>query len=517
MSDIPAFARELIRLGTTSVFGIPGEGASLLLLNELEKSGCAFHFVPHEAAGALAAGGYGRLAGIPGVSLSIKGPGFSNMLAGIATNWLDRNPAVSLSESFEPGSSLYRQHKRLNHRAMVESVVKAYGDNISAQMLSTVWELCLSEPPGPVHLDISHNLQKNIVGEHRPVPRIDQDRISSAVTGRIDNARRPIVIAGALATRRAWAQQLAKLTIPVFTTYAAKGAFDETLPYSAGVFTNSGGVYSPEKEIVPKSDLVVGLGLRTAELLDVKALAASLLVFDECKGNAAGLDAAEEVIVGPMTVAEVLERLGEKEWGASELALAKTKLRNRMDSRWLPAGVFLAAQRLLPRTTMFFLDTGAFCTIGEHVLEARRPLQVTGSPQARSMGAALPSAYGAAFAIPRTPIVIVTGDGGMRLYPEMIELMVRHKLRCLVLLMTDGSYSSIRQVAVRERLSDTYLRVESRSWTEVVQAWSCAVERLDSISAFEKALNVWQSSSGPLFLELVFDPDDYLGMTEGIR
>lgn len=51
VSDITLLAQELVRLGTKCVFGIPGEGPSLLLLDALEKYGCAFYLVSHEAAG----------------------------------------------------------------------------------------------------------------------------------------------------------------------------------------------------------------------------------------------------------------------------------------------------------------------------------------------------------------------------------------------------------------------------------------------------------------------------------
>src|SRR5690349_6355800 len=104
MHDIGLLAQDLIRLGSLDVFGIPGEGASLELIDAMERCGAKFHSVCHEAAGALMAGGYGRATGMPGVYLSIKGPGFANMLAGIASNWLDRNPVLSLSESYGPGS-----------------------------------------------------------------------------------------------------------------------------------------------------------------------------------------------------------------------------------------------------------------------------------------------------------------------------------------------------------------------------------------------------------------------------
>jgi acetolactate synthase I/II/III large subunit len=518
VSDIPFLARELVRLGTKSVFGIPGEGPSLLLLDELEKCGCAFHLVSHEAAGALAAAGFGRIAGAPGVSLSIKGPGFSNMLSGIASNWLDRNPVLSLSESYGPGSSLHGQHKRLDHATMAGPVVKAYGDNVSPELLPKLWDLCLTEEPGPVHLDISHNMQRTFAESDDKIVQPCRHFMSPAVASRIDKAQRPVVIAGALATRRPWFRHLATLRIPVFTTFAGKGAYDETLPYSAGVFTNSGGPVSPEREILPKSDLIVGLGLRTTEILAVRPLPAPLIAWDELAGTSKGLEPVAEEVGGSADFLQGIERLGDRQWGESDLYRAKETLGARLNVRsWLPAGVFHAAQQALPESTVFVLDTGSFCTIGEHTLKARRPLQIIGSALARSMGVAIPMGVGAGLAGRGTPVVVVTGDGGMRMYPEIISVAVRENLPMLVLLMADGFLSSVRQSAFKTGLSQKYLRVDSSRWGATVQASGCPAERIECFADLESALTHWKQSPGPLLMELPFDADQYMLMTDGIR
>jgi acetolactate synthase-1/2/3 large subunit len=517
LSDIVSLAHELVRLGTKCVFGIPGEGPSLFLLDELEKRGCAFHLVSHEAAGALAAGGFGHVAGIPGVSLSIKGPGFCNMLAGIASNWLDRNPALSISESYGPDSSSHRLHKRVNHGAMVEPVVKAYADNVAPDFLPKLWDICLAEEPGPVHLDISHQLKRTFL-KSNVQKQPARDFLLAPICQRIRNASRPIVIAGGLATRRTWRNKLAELKIPVFTTFAGKGSFDETLPYSAGVFTNSGGRYAPENTMMPTADLVVGLGLRTTEILDVKPLPVPLILVDELTGTGKGLHAADEMTGGTEAFLEVLEVLKGKEWGLANLIAAKNTLNSRfVTDRWLPPAAFRISQRSLPKSTLFFLDTGDFSTVGEHVLIAQCPLRVMGSAMARSMGVGIPTGIGAALAAPDTPIVIITGDGGMRMYPDTITIAVRHRLPVVVLLMTDSGFSSVRRSARREDLSQNCLTVDSSYWTKVLYAWGCPAERIESLTGLEYALQSWNVSKGPLFLALVFKPDDYLAVTEGIR
>ena len=151
------------------------------------------------------------------------------------------------------------------------------------------------------------------------------------------------------------------------------------------------------------------------------------------------------------------------------------------------------------------------------MLWANRPGGVMGSFSARSMGVALPFGIGAALGLRGTPTVIAVGDGGVRMYAEAITLAVREKLPVLVLLMSDGYYSSIRQAAVSKHLTQNPLRLDSSCWPAVFHALGCPSERIEALPALEQALGGWKQSSGPMLLELCFDPEAYLGMTEGIR
>ncbi len=516
MSDIPELARELTRLGIRYVFGIPGEGPSLELLSELERGGCEFEAVGHEGAAALMAGGLGRVTGIPGVSLSIKGPGFANLLSGIASNWLDRNPSLSLSESYGPGSSPMRMHKRLAHALMVKPIVKAYADNPLPDLISQLWNISLSEEPGPVHIDISGRLSgetyESCQEDHLP------GVLSKKAAGAIRASQRPLIIAGSLATRCVWRKLLESLRIPIFTTVAGKGAVAEDGHWSAGVLTNAGGAASPERALLPKADLIVGLGLRTSELLDSRPLGVPLVLLDELPGHARGLEALEECCVKEDGVCEALQLLADKEWGYTEVHASRTHLTARFQrDQWLPGSALLAAQAVLPSDTRFVLDTGSFCTVGEHALVSRWPNHVMGSSGARSMGVSLPLGIGAALGTPQIPTVVVVGDGGVRMYPETLTVAVRRNLPLIVMVMNDGYYSSVRQAAVCKGFTQKPVLLDRCQWPAVFQAMGCSSERIESQTALQEALQSWTQVRGPLVLELPFDPEQYLTMTEGIR
>lgn len=516
MSDISELAQELTRLGIRYVFGIPGEGPSLELLSELERGGCEFEAVGHEGAAALMAGGFGRVTGIPGVSLSIKGPGFANLLSGIASNWLDRNPSLSFSESYGPGSSPRRMHKRLAHALMVKPIVKAYADNPLPALIPQLWNTCLSEEPGPVHIDISGRLSgetfESYQENHSP------GTLSNEAAGAIRGAKRPLIIVGSLATRRGWRKLLESLRIPILTTVSGKGAVAEDGGWSAGVFTNAGGPASPERALLPNADLVVGLGLRTSELLDSRPLGVPLVLVDELPGHAKGLEALEECCVKEDGVCEALQLLVDKEWGHTEVDASRRYLAARFRSdQWLPGSALLAAQAFLPSDTRFILDTGSFCTIGEHALMSRWPNHIMGSSGARSMGVSLPVGIGAALGTPEIPTVVVVGDGGVRMYPETMTVAVRRNLPIIVLVMSDGYYSSVRQAAVYKGFTQKPVVLDRCRWSAVFQAMGCSSERVESQAALQRALQSWTQMRGPLVLELSFDQEKYLTMTEGIR
>jgi acetolactate synthase-1/2/3 large subunit len=517
VSDIVHLAEELHQLGTRCVFGIPGEGPSSSLIAELEERGCAFHLVSHEASGTLMAGGFGRVTNTPGVSLSIKGPGFSNMLAGIASNWLDRTPVLSLAESYGPGSSPFRMHKRMTHSTMLRSVVKAYADNVDPKVVRQLWNLSLAEDPGPVHMDISRCMKQASWENYSSQPY--QSRVlSSDVTKRVRDARHPVIIAGALVTRREWREKLSTLRIPVFTTVAGKGAVDETLPCSAGIFTNSGGPISPEQGIIPNADLVIGLGLRTTEILDVEPFSVPLILLDEVESGADGLEAVAEITGTSAVFLEMLDLLESKEWGMAEVAAARHALEKKLQlQEWLPAGSLGVVQETLPPSTLFVLDTGSFCVIGEHILKARRAGQVIGSALGRSMGTAIPLGIGSSLAAPKTPTVVVVGDGGIRMYPQEITIAAREKLPLLILFMTDGFFASVREEVSKMGPAREWLKVESSCWRDVFEGFGCQVERIGSLASLGTALRSWDWKCGPLFLEMAFDADRYMAMTDGVR
>jgi acetolactate synthase-1/2/3 large subunit len=380
-----------------------------------------------------------------------------------------------------------------------------------------------AEAPGPVHLDLFAPVPSGDWSEAATAPSpasetADATATDDALARALDGARRPVVIAGSLATRRAWGARLGALRVPVFTTVAAKGVVDETDGRAAGIFTGDGGPLAPETAVLAEADLVIGLGLRPGEILGVRPFKAPLLLLDEIE--AAGVDGLAPTVRSANAAAAafdgLLARLSAREWGADLVAEARARTQRQLvTSEWLPGAVFARLALNAPDLRLV-ADTGLFCTVAEHVWPARRWRDFLGSANGRYMGTAIPMALGAAVADPTHPIACVVGDGGWG-YVAELQLAVARRLPMLLIFLSDGRYGSLAAAPSASNANPATLALPGRSWRRTLEGMGWATQAVGERAALETALGVWDPTSGPLFLEATFDPTRYAAMTEGVR
>jgi acetolactate synthase I/II/III large subunit len=507
-----ALADALGAEGLRAIFGIPGSGLSLQLITQLERRGVPFHGASHEASAAIMAGAFGARSGTLGCSISIRGPGVGNALAGVLTNHYEQRATLSIAEALGPAVAIGMAHKRLDHSVATRAYVKAYAT--LGEPVATVTALATAartEVPGPVHLDL---IADETYILHISAPEA-QRPFDPEVTRLLERAKRPLVIAGSLAARRSWGTRVGALRVPVFTTFAAKGVMDERGAFAAGVFTGDGKALAPETRLLSDADLIVGLGLRRGELLRPPVWPCPVLLLDVVPGVADGLSATRVVANAADTDFEsVLSELDQRAWGADRVAEAIAVVRRRLlEDSWLPGRVYEAVATAVD-PACFVADTGWFCTVAEHVWRAPTAGAFLASANGRSMGTALPMAIGAALADRSGPTVCAVGDGGVRMYIADLRLAVEERLPILFLLLSDGRLGSVTGDG---SLSRRATAVAGASWFRVAEAMDCPGHHVKDIGGLLAVLERWRWSEGPLFVEAVFDQERYAMMTRDIR
>ena len=219
--DYAQIASQMRLNNAGAVFGIPGSGASLSLLDELERCGIPFHLVSFEGSAVIMAATFGRLTGHAGWSISIKGPGLANAVPGLAAAWFESMPVVHLTEAVPPDAPASKAHKRMNHELLTSAVSKLLcGFGSGSFGIAEMADLAEQETPGPVVAEFNEHCAPAAGALEAETISGNRQRIEAMISA----AEKPIVLAGSLGIRRKWSSALSELDVPVFTTAAAKGS-----------------------------------------------------------------------------------------------------------------------------------------------------------------------------------------------------------------------------------------------------------------------------------------------------
>ncbi len=266
--------RRLMDSGVRALFGVPGGGGNLDLIDAAGRAGLPFVLTATETGGALAAVGQAEVTGTPGACLTTLGPGAASVTNGVACAFLDRAPMFVFTDSHAVSSAGAFEHQQFDHQAVFRPITKWSGrlrPGCAATTIEQAFAASAQLPHGPVHIDCPEDFESSAPAPDRAnesaltVAPFEDDR--SAFESIVSRARRPLVIVGLGARRPADADAIRRLlerrAIPALVTYKAKGVVPDDHPCFAGVFTNA----QIERALVASSDLIIGIGLDPVELL----------------------------------------------------------------------------------------------------------------------------------------------------------------------------------------------------------------------------------------------------------
>jgi acetolactate synthase I/II/III large subunit len=149
-------ARHLDGAGVRTVFGVPGGGNNLEVVEACESQGLRFVLTHGETAAAIMASVDGELSGAPGACLATRGPGATSGVNGVAHAMLDRAPVAAITDAVSASDRSRISHQRLDHVGLFRRVTKwsgAVGTANADAILPNVLALATAPAPGPVHLD----------------------------------------------------------------------------------------------------------------------------------------------------------------------------------------------------------------------------------------------------------------------------------------------------------------------------------------------------------------------------
>ncbi len=528
-------ARYLRSQGLERAFGLPG-GEAIPLMEGLRQVGIPFILTHHESAAGYMAGTTGHLTGTPGLCIVTRGPGAVNMVSAVAMAHLDRLPLIAVSGDLEPSQVGVFTHQWLDLVKLFKPITKHSAGLMAADIeveLPRALELAKSGRPGPVYFafpgseankELPHlgdmsveEIGRKYAPSRSPEPLPDLTSVVEALR----LAKSPVIMAGlGVSYVRAGTELLATaehLRVPVIVTAQSKGHFPEDHPLFAGTF----GVYTdaPIYDVIHEADLILAVGLDGVEFFKVWKI--STPVVSVAPANADDPSYSPRVWANGdlAAILQVVRREVDSKsgWPLERIARCRKEVENLMTPRVVEAGGRVAPQiivgelrRALARDGVLTVDVGAHKLVAIAQWPAFEPDTYLTTNGLSSMGYAIPGAIAAKLARPQRSVAALIGDGGFLMYTGELETLARLRLPVVVVVLNDGSLSSIKVKQELRNLPKTGVEFGEPDYAGLARAFGLlgfkARTRRECREAFAQAL---ESGQGAV-VEVMTYYDEYL-------
>jgi len=458
--------------GVRYAFGIPS-GNVLPLIESMRKGGIEFVLVAHEGSAGFAADVMGRLTGAPGLCIATLGPGATNLTTGVGDAYLDRSPLIAITCNIPTDQIGRRIQMYIDHHALFRPITKGSHPLRRGRVAPAVEEAlraALSEPQGPVHLDLPEDVCLAPATEEappapsgrsfHPAPETQFRKLEEVLGG----ARRPVAVIGASAMRmkdpgllRAFIE---KHQLPFASTTMAKGMIDEDHPLSIGCIERAR--RQVQREFLRGADLILGLGYDVVEVeYEAWIKEVPLASVDIEPADTGGKVNVVHEVVGDLDAS--LKRMidlrpGRYEWPSDAALRQKEKFQRALrpqTPRFSPHQAIDVVRAALPREGLLSFDVGAHThqIASQWTAHAPRTFLITNGWS--SMGFGIPAGIAAKLARPELPAVTVIGDGCFQMTCGEVATAKRLGIALPIVVLND-QWLSLIQVKQERRSFEVY-------------------------------------------------------------
>jgi acetolactate synthase I/II/III large subunit len=517
--------------GIARGFGIPS-GNVLPLMEAMRKGGIDFVLTAHEGSAGFAADVTGRLTSAPGLCVATLGPGATNLATGVGCAFLDRSPLIAITCNLYSDQLGRRIQMWIDHHALFKPITKATlplrQGEIGATLAQAI-RLSLSEPQGPVHLDLPEDVA--LAATNEPVPPLPPpiplaaapDQSIARAAELIAAAQRPLAVIGASAMRMSDPQQLQRLiehyNLPFFTTTMAKGLIDEAHPLSLGCIERA--CRQLQRRVLRAADLIIGVGYDTVEVeyeawigdvplvhIDIEPAdtAPSVKLIHQVVGDLAS--SLSRLVSTPSGLRRISP--DEREAIACHRRAFQTALRPASNTFTAHAAID-AVRRALPWRGVLAFDVGAHTHQVASQWTAHAPKTFLITNGWSSMGFGLPAAVAAKLARPDLPVVCLIGDGCFQMTCGEVATAKRLGITLPIVVLDDKWLALIKVKQIRRQFPLYGTALQDEDYREPpAHYFGVPAHGVHSAEALEAAVRHALAASGPTVIEAVVDSEHYL-------
>ncbi len=537
----------LCQYGVEVIFGVPGDTSIPLYEALHDRGGDIRHVMARdERSAAFMADAYARLSHKPGICEVPSGAGPLYALPGVAEANASSIPVIILTSDIALAGEGKKTITELDCQKLFEAVTK-WSSQIKRvdklpETLRRVFRMATTGRPGAIHLALPQEVlggdytggREDLYGEtdccRYPAYRTRGSRQSlEALTGHLEAARRPVIIAGGGAKHSQAGDEILELArilkAPVVTTISGQGIIADHEAAALGVIGDNG-FHPHAHQAVEQGDVLLYIGCKMGSVstinwqlpspqqaprilqidLDPELLANNYRNTHSVAGDAKlvlqdliallnidGFSAADSAWL------DALNRSRNRFWDAAEAILNADAVPLK------PQRVVQALNRRLSENVVVIADAG---TPTPHIT---RYLRLRGRPSTfiiprayGGLGYAIPALVGAHFARPDARLVGLFGDGSLGMSAGEIETLARLRIPAVMIHFNNGCFGWIKALQALHAKAKFYSVDFSRTDpATVAEGFGVEAMRIETPQDLDAGLDRAFAASGPVFLDIV--------------
>lgn len=543
--------RALREEGVDTIFGYPG-ACTIDISDELYKQDYTKVILPRqEIALVHEADAYARSTGRTGVCLVTSGPGATNLVTGLATAYYDSVPLVCFTGQVARHLIGNDAFQEVDIVGITRSITK-YGVVVKkredlGRIIKETFYIARTGRPGPVLIDLPKDVmaelgspeypqEVNIRG-YKPSTGVHIGQLKRALK-MLGKAKRPLFLAGGgviiSGARREFTALAERTKVPVVTTVMGRGAIPTDHPLYIGNLGMHGAYAS--NMAVNECDLLFSVGTRfndriTGKLhsfapkakivhIDIDTAAISKNVQVDVPIVADAKEAVEKML-------EYVEMADTEKWLGQVCAWKEEHpLVMKEKPVMTPQDVIGAINRLFDEA-IIVTDVGQHQMFTAQFAEITEKKRLIMSGGLGTMGYGLPGAIGAKIGNPDTPVISISGDGGMQMNIQELATAVLEELPIISCVFNNNNLGMVRQwqkLFYGKRYSMTCLRSGAAcrgkcgevpcpeytpDFVKLAESYGAKGIRITKKEEIEPAfLEAMKSEKTPCILEFDIDPED---------
>ena len=536
--------------GVDTIFGYPG-ACTIDISDELYKQDEIRVILPrHEQALVHEADAYVRTTGKVGVCLVTSGPGATNLVTGLATANYDSVPLVCFTGQVARHLIGNDAFQEVDIVGITRSITK-YGVTVKkredlGRIIKEAFYIARTGKPGPVLIDLPKDVmaelgnaeypkEVNIRG-YKPNTSVHIGQLKRALK-MLHKAKRPLFLAGGgvniAGANTVFMEVVEKTKVPVVTTIMGRGAIPTNHPLFIG---NLGmhGAYAANMA-VSECDVLFSIGTRFNDRITGKLHAfapkAQIIHIDIDTASISRNIHVDVPIVADAKAAitkmnEYVEPCMTEKWLAK---ISEWKLEHPLDMK---KHATMGPKDIIDEINRQFEEAIVVTDVGQHQMFAAQYTEITAKKKIimsgglGTMGYGFPGAIGAKLGNPDTPVIAISGDGGMQMNIQEFATAVLEELP-LILCVFNNTYlgmvrqwqklfygkrygmTNLRSGALFRRTNGEEMPEYTPDFIKLAESYGAkgirVTKREEISAAFEEAK---KNTTVPTLIEFIIDPEE---------